>query len=765
MFSKVIHKFYLIGCLLGFLFLVGYAQLAFFLHNESQSALRGQEAVLFERDIRSLEDTFFQIRFWEKSVFSQDHPEADKEFGALMEQMGKRLGTLKAKQLDEDIKEELGYVSDFVTQYERTFNQIIQLKIEQRLGQTLFDSNYQSLTSNVFRSNESNLLKPLFNLSHFQEGYLSHHRESEYQALKVVMSSLENKLHKKELVDERLKGYLETYKNILDNDFSLEKEIQKLSAHFDEISVELTSHFLRLSEVAGEILETEMRVAARLRKQLNKSFIISMVLGMISVLLIFTFMARQIVHPIRAIANVAKNVRAGNIDTRFVSRGNQKDEVVRLGLHLNDMLDTLAEKNEQLLTYQKELEGKVRQLASLQEVSAAVVGELELESVLHLIAEKVGNLTKAETASVCLVSADNQRRTHVASYGVHADMIQGESLPVNEGQHGWVIKTGEPLLSRDFHEDKRVSSLGRKIEALSDIIVPLKVKEKIIGCLSAINKRENQRFTEDDVSLLALFANQAGIAIENAQLYQRQKNISEELTKSYVLLDEKNKELESFVYTVSHDLKAPLVSLGGFASILLNDYNESLDETGQLYLSRIRANVQKMGDLIQDLLELSRVGRIVNDYESVDVTEIIGEALETLEIQLSERGTELVIQDNLPTVNCDKVRIKQVFENLVSNANKFMGEENDKPKIEIGFHEKEDSFEFFVRDNGIGIQKEYQEKVFEIFTRLGDVEVEGTGVGLAIVKKIIETPGGKIWIDSDAGKGTTVYFTLPEARA
>ena len=210
------------------------------------------------------------------------------------------------------------------------------------------------------------------------------------------------------------------------------------------------------------------------------------------------------------------------------------------------------------------------------------------------------------------------------------------------------------------------------------------------------------------------------------------KQRSEELQQSYALLDEKNKELESFVYTVSHDLKAPLVSLEGFASMLLGDkYKESIDETGQLYLLRIQANVENMGNLIQDLLELSRIGRIVPDYGSVDIAEIIQETIETLQVQLSERGTELVVQEDLPTITCDRIRIEQVFENLISNANKFMGEKNDNPKIEIGFENRDNFFEFFVKDNGIGIQKEYQEKVFEIFERLGDVEAEGTGVGLA----------------------------------
>ncbi len=268
------------------------------------------------------------------------------------------------------------------------------------------------------------------------------------------------------------------------------------------------------------------------------------------------------------------------------------------------------------------------------------------------------------------------------------------------------------------------------------------------------------------------YCNERG-AVTNVVVITRditeRKRAEEELQKSrYHLeevlanLDKRNRELESFVYTVSHDLKAPLVSLEGFASMLLDNYRESLDEIGQLYLDRIQANVNGMASFIQKLLEFSRIGRIVHLDESLDVTEIIQEAIETLQIQLLERGTEWIIQADMPMITCDRVRIKQIFENLIDNANKYMGEENDKPRIEIGFHDKRDFFEFFVKDNGMGIQKEYHEKVFEIFTRLGDVEVEGTGAGLAIVKKIVESHGGRIWISSELGEGTTVYFTLPK---
>jgi signal transduction histidine kinase len=363
MLRKLVHKFYLIGGFLGILFVIGYAQLAFFLRSESRSAMRGQGAVLIEREFHSLEETFRRIRFWERAVLSQDHPEADKTFGTLMEQMHRRLGTMKAKPIGEEMTQGLGQISDLVTQYEREFNQIIQLKTEQRLGQTLLDSNYQSLISNILRSNEINLLRPLFNLSHFQGSYLSNHRESEYQALKVVMESLENKLRRMGLMDERLKGYTETYKELLDRDFSLEKGAQELSDHFDEISSMLASNFQHISKIAEGIRRTEVRTAENLRKRLNQSFIISMALGTIGVLIIFIFVARQIVNPIGTIAEVARSVRSGDTDARFVPTGNQRDEVVQLGWDLNEMLDTLDKKNEQLFSYQKELESKIEQLA------------------------------------------------------------------------------------------------------------------------------------------------------------------------------------------------------------------------------------------------------------------------------------------------------------------------------------------------------------------------------------------------------------------
>ncbi|MHC4536757.1 MAG: sensor histidine kinase [Planctomycetota bacterium] len=647
MFSKVIHKFYLIGALLSLLFLVGYAQLAFFLNNESHSAIRGQEAVFIEREIRSLEDTFYQIRFWEKSVLSEDNPEAEKKFGVLMEQMSKRLRTLVASPIDEDIREGLKQIPKFMTQYGKAFNQIIQLKTEQRWNQTLFDSNYQSLISNVLRSNDISLLRPLFNLSHFQKSYLSNHRESEYHALKVVMSSLENKLLRKELIDDRLKGYVETYKNILHHDFSLEQEIQQLSNDFDEISIKLTRHFGHLSDMAGGILRTETHTAEILRNRLNQSFIISMALGMIGVLFIFTFLARQIVHPIRAIADVARNVRAGNIDARFPSKRNQRDEVVRLGLDLNNMLDTLEKKNEQLFTYQQELEGKVRELALREE---------ELQSHRQHLSELV---------------------------------------------------------------EERTADLRRT------------------------NKELQQEILEREKAEEAL------------RLAHR------ELELKATALEEANDELSQYAYIVAHDIRSPLRAIRNYTDFLREDLEGSLAGEQEEYLDGLCRAVLYSEELVDDLLELSKVGSRSDQIETIAMGVFLKELIASLNLP---PDVEVVMKNDWPTIDAEPTLLRQIFQNLITNAITFNNSPHKLVEIDwlpIG----DEHYELFVRDNGIGIEPRHQEQIFRVFQRLHtSEEYEGTGIGLAIVRKATSKLHGSVRLESKPEEGSTFYVTLPKTH-
>lgn len=227
-------------------------------------------------------------------------------------------------------------------------------------------------------------------------------------------------------------------------------------------------------------------------------------------------------------------------------------------------------------------------------------------------------------------------------------------------------------------------------------------------------------------------------------------------------IEAKNAELETFVYSVSHDLKTPIVTIDGFISALREDFGETLPEDGHTYLTYISDATHKMAVLINDLLDLSRIGRVYGKMEEINLQLLLEEVQIGFQSQIKEKGIEVNIQKGLPPVYGERKGLVQVMENLMSNAVKYIGEDNAKPCIDVGMKRKNGQNIYFVRDNGIGIKKIYFNKIFEVFQRLPSTNVmeKGTGIGLAIVKRIIEHHGGKIWVSSEPGKGTTFFFTL-----
>ena len=224
-------------------------------------------------------------------------------------------------------------------------------------------------------------------------------------------------------------------------------------------------------------------------------------------------------------------------------------------------------------------------------------------------------------------------------------------------------------------------------------------------------------------------------------------------------LEAKNAELERFTYTVSHDLKSPLVTIRGFLGYLERDAQAGNFEKLNHDKQRIESAVGKMQALLNDLLELSRIGRLVNTPVEVPFHEIVKDALEILHGQIEANNVLIEYKNDNIIVKCDRVRITEVLQNLIDNAIKFMGDQ-PKPHITIGTttNEKNETI-FFVRDNGIGIDKQYHERIFTLFNKL-DADAEGTGIGLTLIKRIIEIHNGRIWLESEPGKGTMFYFTL-----
>lgn len=278
------------------------------------------------------------------------------------------------------------------------------------------------------------------------------------------------------------------------------------------------------------------------------------------------------------------------------------------------------------------------------------------------------------------------------------------------------------------------------------------------GNLSARAKVEAQ----DEIGELAQSFNQMTDSLLEAKANVEQKKT--ELEEQKRLLEEVNKELDSFVYTVSHDLRAPLRGIDGLVDFLQQDYQDKLDSQGRDYLQKIRSAANRMKMLIDDLLTLSRLSRIKNPYEDVDMEELLKSITARLEFDIKKYNVELNIAADLPFMRCDRIKIGEAFFNLISNAIKFSSKNNAaNPKVEIGYSRKDKMHEFYVRDNGIGIDKKHHTDIFAIFKRLHkESEYEGSGAGLSIVKRIISDHNGLIWIDSELGKGATFYFTIPK---
>lgn len=225
-------------------------------------------------------------------------------------------------------------------------------------------------------------------------------------------------------------------------------------------------------------------------------------------------------------------------------------------------------------------------------------------------------------------------------------------------------------------------------------------------------------------------------------------------------LEEKNSELERFTYTVSHDLKSPLITIKGFLGFLEQDAASGNIVRLKADTQRIADATDKMQTLLNELLELSRVGRLTNPYQFISYEELVKEALEIVYGRLHEKNVKVHIDENLPAVYGDRQRLIEVIQNLLDNAAKFMGN-TPNPRIEIGVDGQEDGKPiFFIKDHGVGIDPAHHDRIFGLFNKL-DATSDGTGIGLTLVKRIVEVHGGRIWVQSEAGKGATFFFTLP----
>jgi signal transduction histidine kinase len=428
------------------------------------------------------------------------------------------------------------------------------------------------------------------------------------------------------------------------------------------------------------------------------------------------------------------------------------------------------------ITERKQAEQQLRQhiheLAVIHAVSQAAASQLELDALFDLIAREL--LQLFDIQEVYFALHDQQTNMIRFPYYRHGKQrLVPDPLPLGQGLSSRVILSRQPLLINQDYEWRsaelgvvRYQPVPGSISKVSWLGVPIEAGEQVIGVICVQNLERENVFTAADVRLLTTIAMNVGIAVQNAQLYTA---VQQELAERWQVekerenliaeLERRNAELERFAYTVSHELKAPLVTIRGFLGFVERDIATGNLERSKSDMARITEATNKMQSLLNELLELSRIGRLMNPAEDIPFGNIVQDAVELVSGRLDARNVRVTVAPGMPVVHGDRVRLVEVVQNLVDNAAKFMGDQ-PAPQIEIGQEgEEEGKPVFFVRDNGIGINAQYHERVFGLFDKL-DAQTEGTGVGLALVKRIIEVHGGRIWLKSEPGSGSTFYFTL-----
>ncbi|MEP7135445.1 MAG: GAF domain-containing protein [Chloroflexota bacterium] len=405
----------------------------------------------------------------------------------------------------------------------------------------------------------------------------------------------------------------------------------------------------------------------------------------------------------------------------------------------------------------------LRREQHINEFAHAISSTLDLPSILEIVARLSVELIGAETANIAIMSDDGLEITNAYNYNEVEKL--DNFMPKGYGLTWLTYEKSRLVLVDDYTQHPNALPEWSASGLRAFMGVPIMAGAKCLGVLTLYNRTFDKKFTQRDVSLIEAVAQEVAIAIQNARLFNAlQKELTEHKQTQDQLqilvheLEAKNAELERFTYSVSHDLKSPLVTIGGFIGFLEADIKRGELQRTESTINRIREAAKKMQRLLDELLELSRIGRLINPPLEVPFGELVSEALELAHGQLTERQVRVEVDAELPLVKVDRVRMVEVLQNLIVNATKFMGNRED-PKIEIGTQIINTEKTFFVRDNGIGIASEYHQKIFGLFDKL-DARSDGTGIGLALVKRIVEVHGGKIWVESEVGKGATFFFTL-----
>ncbi|HKZ85617.1 MAG TPA: GAF domain-containing protein [Anaerolineae bacterium] len=411
----------------------------------------------------------------------------------------------------------------------------------------------------------------------------------------------------------------------------------------------------------------------------------------------------------------------------------------------------------------QETEKRLKDVLTLQSFAQQISASLDLSEVLDSIVITLKEVLSCRGVSIALLVPDSQMLEIRAAAGIQARWKREAKLKLGEGISGKVASTARSIYVPDTLAEENFIFFDPVVRSL--LCVPLTIKDRVIGTLT-VDQSVADAFTEGDERLLTIAAAQAAVAIENAQLYEELKERARKLEHAYRELQEADRLKDELVQNVSHELRTPLTFVKGYVELLLEEDMGPINERQRESLAIVAEKASQVTRLVSDIIFLEQIERESLQLGDVQMVEVAQLALQGCEVTTAAAGIRLrlEVEPDLPTIRADRDRLNQVFDNLLANAIKFSPSGG---VITVGVYREMDAILVTVADTGIGIPRDRLHRVFERFYQVDGSSTRrfgGAGVGLAIVKRIVEAHGGRIWVESEPGKGTTFYFTLPFNR-
>ena len=432
-----------------------------------------------------------------------------------------------------------------------------------------------------------------------------------------------------------------------------------------------------------------------------------------------------------------------------------EDEI--LLLHLLADQAAVAVKNASLFD---EAERRLRDMSALVDMAKQVTGNLNLSSVLQTTVQILQGLLNARASTITMLSEDGSELVVAAAVGVDPAIVGKARMKLGEGVSGEAVKRGEPIYIHDAHDEPDFLFFSDVVRSL--LVVPLIVRDKAIGTITVDSDHPNA-FNSSDIQLMTIAAAQAGVAIANADLFEEVEDRAVELAIAYEELKESDRLKDELVQNVSHELRTPLTFVKGYVDLLTEGEMGSLNPGQNEALEIVSTKTDEITRLIEDIITLQRIDSGNLQLQAISIADFLKTAITSHQIVASQKGLHVVYHK--PTakimVYMDKGRISQVVDNLIGNAMKFSP---DGGTISVSVTEQDTDVLVTIKDEGIGVPEDKQQKIFERFYQIDGSarrRFGGTGIGLALVKRIIDAHQGEIWVESEVGHGSSFFFTLP----